>query len=296
MAITYCYFDNAPVYQADWQKSIGAILHDGVICGFFDDLFTYADGSGMQVKIKAGSAHIKGNYFYSDAEEILLINPAPTTAGQSRLDLVVCEVNWTTKVMSLKIVTGTAASSPTQPAMTRTSTIWQIPLALVTVETNVTNIAANAIIDRRSWALGTFDIPFIIGNGTTVVPAGVTPVPVIIPTPSKIVSVHLVSDLSGSITLDLWKGTYPTLPVLAGSIVASGNKPALSSAQVYTRRVWTEANYLTFESLNWPGSVFALSPTNSQERTWLLPNVESPATLRQVNMTLRFAKMITPVS
>jgi hypothetical protein len=295
MAITYFYFDNAPVYQADWQKTIGAVLYDGVICGFFDDLFTYADGSGMQVKVKAGAAHIKGNYFFSDEETILTIAAAPSTAGQTRHDLVVCEVDWLAKTMSLKVLTGTAGASPAAPALTRTSTVWQIPIARVTVGTNVTNIAATAIYDQRAWALGTFELPFIIGNGTTVVSSGTTPVPIIIPAPSRIVSVHIVSDLSGSITLDLWKANFPTIPVLAGSIIASGNKPALSSAQVYSRRVWTEANYLTLQSLNWPGSVFE-APVDPQTRTWMLANVESPATLRQVNLTLRFAKMISPVS
>jgi hypothetical protein len=295
MAITYFYFDNAPVYQADWQKTIGSIVRDGVICGFFDDLFTYADGSGMQVKVKAGAAHIKGNYFFSDEETILTIAAAPTTAGQTRNDLVICEVDWTAKTMSLKVLTGTAGASPTSPTTTRTSTVWQLPIARVAVGTNVTNIAAAAIYDQRAWALGTFDLPFIIGNGTTVVSSGATPVPIIIPTPSRIVSVHIVSDLSGSITLDLWKANFPTIPSSGGSIIATGNKPALSSTQVYSRRVWTEANYLTLQSLNWPGSVFETN-IDPQTRSWMLANVENPATLRQVNLTLRFAKMISPVS
>jgi hypothetical protein len=249
----------------------------------------------MQVKVKAGAAHIKGNYFFSDEETILTIATSPSTAGQSRFDLVVCEVDWAAKAMSLKVLTGTAGASPTVPATTRTSTVWQIPLARVTVGTSVTNIAADAVYDQRAWALGTFDIPFIIGNATTVVPVAASPVPVIIPAPSRIVSVHLVSDISGSISLDLWKANFPNIPVLADSIIHTGNKPALSSAQVYSRRVWTEASYLTLQSLNWSGSVFS-APVDSQTRTWLLPNVESSTTLRQVNLTLRLAKMISPVS
>jgi hypothetical protein len=206
----------------------------------------------MQVKVKSGAAHIKGNYFFSDEETILLIGAAPGTAGQSRYDIIVCEVDWTNKIMELKVVAGTASASPSMPSLTKTSTVWQIPLARVTVTNGDTNIPAASIHDLRAWALGTFDVPIVIGNGMQIITTGPVPVGIVIPTPSRIVSVHMIANETGSITVDLWKKAFHEYPpTITETIIASGHKPALASARIMSRRVWTEATTRTYKP--WTG-------------------------------------------
>lgn len=298
MTETYYFFDGQSLYQADWVKTIGKGLQDGVLCGVNNDLFVYGDASGMQVKIKSGACHIKGNYYFSDAERTLAIAAAPGVAGQSRYDLVVCEVNWTTKAMTTKVVTGTASATPSIPSLTRSSTIWQIALAMVVVAYGDANVAANKVYDYRSWALGCFDAPLIIGNGVSVIAAGVQPVGITIPGPAKIVAYYLVSDASGSITIDLWKDTYLNYPpTVADTIVNSSYKPALSSQQIKRLSVWNEATNINGSGANWPGHVIQSSPATFGNVYYLLANVEAtPATVKMVNLTLRCARMVAEQS
>lgn len=293
MTVSTYFFDNQPIYQNDWSFTLGKMLYDGVVCGVGNDLFVYGDASGMQVKVRSGMMHIKGHYYHSDAEQILAIAAAPGTAGQSRYDLIVGEVNWTNKTFTIKVVTGTAATTPALPALTRTSTIWQVPIASLTVDYGNTNVAANAVLDRRTWALGTFTIPLIIGNAATIISTGAAPIGIVIPNRSKIVRFYLVTDVTGSIVIDLWKdlyGNYP--PTVADTICNSSHKPALSAAQTSWRTVWNEATYINSYGTNWPGNVFSLTDL-STNYYYLLPNVDSVSSIKQVNLTLQFAKMIS---
>ncbi len=295
MTVNYYFFDTAPVYQAEWSKSIGKVIKDGVFCGVYNDLFVYADASGMHVKVKSGAAHIKGHYYFSDAEQILPISAAPGTAGQSRYDLVVLEVNWSTKSMAVKVVTGTAAASPSQPSLTKTSTIWQIALARVTVAYGDTNVPANKVQDYRPWALGTFEVPIVIGSGQSAITTG--PAPVAVPiNAAKIVRWSLVADQTGSIVIDLWKDhqwNYP--PTVADTIITTG-KPGLSAQRANFGTVWNEATYPNFNGGNWPGHAISASIDGNAAdygQWWILPNVDSAATVMMVNLTLTCARLVS---
>jgi hypothetical protein len=296
MTESYYYFDGQSLYQADWVKTIGKNLQDGVICGVDNDLFVYGDASGMQVKVKSGACHIKGNYYFSDAERTLAIAAAPGTAGQSRYDLVVCEVNWTTKVMTTKIVQGTASSTPSVPSLTRTSTVWQIPIALVTVAYGDTNVPATKVYDYRQWALGIFDVPLIIGNGVSTISTGAVPIGITIPNPAKIVSYTLVGNASGSIVVDLWKDVYLSYPpTVADTICNSSHKPTLSSVQKIRKTVWNEATNINGSGAYWPGHAIDGVPGNV-DVNYILANVDSVSGLTMVNLTLRCARMVAAQS
>jgi len=41
----------------------------------------------------------------------------------------------------------------------------------------------------------------------------------------------VIADQSGSIVIDVWKTSYPTLPTSSGDSIAGTEKPTLSSAQ-----------------------------------------------------------------
>lgn len=289
----YYFFDDQALYQAEWSKTIGKNLLDGVLCGVYNDLFCYGDASGMQVKVSTGAMHIKGHYYFSDAAQTLPISTAPSVAGQSRYDLIVGEVDWSNKNMSVKIVQGVASAAPVMPALTQSATVWQVPLARITISNGDTNVASSSVLDLRGWALGAFTIPLIIGSGIATIETGAIPSGIVIPNRSKIVGYSLVGDVSGSIVLDLWKDTYSNYPpTVADTLCDASHKPTLSSARTIKKSVWTEATYINESGAYWPGSVFSLSAPNT-ELNYLLANVDSIATLKQVNLTLIFARMVS---
>lgn len=296
MTISYYFFDGQSLYQADWVKTIGKGLQNGVLCGVLNDLFVYGDASGMQVKVKTGACHIKGNYYFNDAEQTLAIAAAPGKVGQSRYDLVVCEVDWSSKNMSVKVVQGTASASPALPTLTKSSTVWQISLALVTVAYGDTNVPATKVYDYRWWALGCFDVPLIIGNGVSAIGTGAQKVAVQVPGPAKCISYAIVGDASGSIVVDLWKDTYVNYPpTVADTICNASHKPTLSSAQKMRKSVWNEANNINGSGAYWPGYEIA-DPANFGNMSYLLANVDSVSGLLMVNLTLRFARAVSPQS
>lgn len=116
-----------------------------------NNLLTYADSSGMQVKVKVfnslSSAIIRGHMYQSTAEETLTIQAAESNP---RIDTVALKLDPSVNSIVLQIIKGTAAVSPVAPTLTQTDTgVFQFPIANVSVPANATTISAGNIIDRR---------------------------------------------------------------------------------------------------------------------------------------------------
>lgn len=106
------------------------------------------DGGGVtigtgtrQVVVAPVEAYQVGTLLMSDAA-VTRTYAAPPAAGQSRIDLVCAQVDWSvgdetsaeSLAGSIVVVQGTPAVTPAVPRVTRTSgVLWQTPLAQVTV-------------------------------------------------------------------------------------------------------------------------------------------------------------------
>jgi hypothetical protein len=143
-------FDSGPgsnVTEAQWGLMAKNWMQTGVIKGALNEHLTYADSSGLQVKVKSGNAWIQGFFFQTTAETILPISTPDVS--NPRIDRVAIQVDWTNNNISLVVLQGTPAASPTPPALTQSTAIWQISLAQVYVGANVSTIAAGNITDER---------------------------------------------------------------------------------------------------------------------------------------------------
>lgn len=161
MTKSYFPFDDgsgAEALESSWAKMARYWHGDGVLIGNGDNLKVYADSTGMQVKVKSGAAWLHGHYFESDAEETVAIDAADAT--NPRIDRVVLELSWTSDLIDIVVVKGTAAASPSAPALTQSSTIWQIPLAQVWVPASAATITAYDVMDER-----VYDASNLIGRG-----------------------------------------------------------------------------------------------------------------------------------
>ncbi len=153
MAKSYFPFDagaGANVMESQWTAMAEHWLGTGVIPSQLNELGVYADASGMQVKVRAGKAWIKGHYFQSTAEEVLAIGAANPT--NPRIDRVVVRLDWTNNNIDLAVIQGTPAGSPSAPALTQTSNVWEISLAQVLVDAAAVSIAADKVTDERVFA------------------------------------------------------------------------------------------------------------------------------------------------
>lgn len=141
------------------------VYSDGYIIGVLGHLDVTGPGAGMQVSVNSGAAYIKGVLYDQHIPQTLPIE-APQT--QKRIDLVVVEIvpfgggDNIEGRSRLKVKKGTPAAVPVAPSLTQTTTLWEYPLAEVTVDPGVSSIAANKVVSKRVPAA-----PFIPNNSIT---------------------------------------------------------------------------------------------------------------------------------
>lgn len=165
----YLPFDTGPganVTEDGWRKMMRHVngSQSGVCKGFQNDMQVYADSTGMQVKVKTGECLMRGHYGSNDTEKILPIAAAHATLA--RIDRVIIRADFLNNVISLEMLTGTAASTPAAPAVTQSSTIWETSLATVSVAAASVTVAAAAVIDDRVFTSAYAKYRRVIGTHT----------------------------------------------------------------------------------------------------------------------------------
>jgi hypothetical protein len=149
----------------DWDKHflqnfnnidnfIGAMAKNWPTIGVTAGLVVTA-GTGMTISVSPGGAVIQGHFFSLASAQSLTVLPADPT--YNRIDLVVLHLDWVKGDMSLSIVKGTAASIYAAAQITTNDSVWEIPLAEIVVNANVSSITSANITDKR----------FFVRNPTT---------------------------------------------------------------------------------------------------------------------------------
>lgn len=117
------------------------------------NLLVLGDNSGMQVRVNAGEAFVRGFYYYNSLQATVVI-PAAPSAGLSRIDSIVLNLDVVANSIVLAVVSGTAATTGTQvaPALTQTTTgIYQLLLANVNVTGGASSILSTDVTDWRTF-------------------------------------------------------------------------------------------------------------------------------------------------
>lgn len=143
------------VSQDRWSDMARLWRTTGVETGEGLELLGFGDSSGMQVKLKTGQAWIEGHYYENDAEKTLAI--ATADGSNPRIDNLVIEVDWVSRVVASKIVTGTPAATPAAPALVQNTSVWQLKIAEILVGTGVSTINAGDVTDYRYFSRAKMD-------------------------------------------------------------------------------------------------------------------------------------------
>lgn len=172
MTITYFPFGSgagSTVDEAQWAAMAQWFRETGVVPDA-NNFEVYGDASGMQVKVKTGSAIIQGVYVNSDAEVILSVTTAD--GSNPRIDRVILQVDWTANTVSLEMLDGTAAASPVAPTLTQDTSTWEISLAQVYVGAGVSTINSGNVTDEREFSLSGNDGAQLGGRVTKTISSG----------------------------------------------------------------------------------------------------------------------------
>lgn len=150
MAITAYPFENQDTTESQFSAWARELQDIGVVGSFGEaSLRVTADSTGMQVKVSAGAAIVRGFYLSSTAVETKTIDAA---TSQPRIDVVVARLDPAADTITLEVVKGTASATPTAPALTQTDTgIYEMPLAQVTVPASAATIATGNVAEVRPY-------------------------------------------------------------------------------------------------------------------------------------------------
>lgn len=105
-------------------------------------------GSGMAVIVGAGDGWIDGHKLVNTADLELTVDSAD--AILNRIDRVIFYADYTSREMGIEILKGTAAATPTAPALTRNTTRYEMSLATITINKQITAISQSMITDTRA--------------------------------------------------------------------------------------------------------------------------------------------------
>ena len=162
MAVTSGFFNSVNGDRRYNAEELGAIF-DGIIKdGVYSAMgqaFAVSVNGGMFINVGSGRAWFDHTWTYNDASIVLEVTQAPLY--MSRYDAVVLEVNKSEegRANTIKIVTGEATDNPQKPAMIKTTSIIQYPLAYILVEENVEEI----LPEKIEVTVGTDECPFCTG-------------------------------------------------------------------------------------------------------------------------------------
>lgn len=135
------------IYNAvDFAAYFGRLVSNGIFYGTATNL-QVGVSSGMGITVQPGAAWING-YSYENTTPLAL---TVTTANgvNPRIDRVVVRWSAVNRNIKLAIITGSAAASPSAPALTRNNDVWELGIADIAVAKGTVILVAGNITDTR---------------------------------------------------------------------------------------------------------------------------------------------------
>lgn len=142
-------FDSGDVDETTWSRMARVWGGTGIV-GYPGDTEAqvFADSSGMQIKVRAGQAQVRGHHWRSDGEVTKAIGA--NSSGNPRIDRVVLRLDPSANTLALAVLEGTPGASPSAPALTQTdSGTYELSLAKVAVGNGVSTITAGNVTEER---------------------------------------------------------------------------------------------------------------------------------------------------
>lgn len=135
------------IYNAeDFTNYLDLIVGNGVFPNPTTMLQVRAS-SGMNVIVGAGSGWIKGHKMVNTTDMTLTVTASDVVLP--RVDAVVFYVDYQTRTMGVTIKAGTPSNRAVAPSMQRDDDRWELCLAKIVVDKQVTSITASNITDTR---------------------------------------------------------------------------------------------------------------------------------------------------
>lgn len=135
--------DDRVYYAEDWARHLKKYFTNGI----FNNECNVLANNDMTITIKEGDANIEGYRYTNTGDLVKTIEMADGTLN--RIDNVVLRLDLTNRLISAQIIKGTFADKPVAPELVRTSTIYDLRLAKISIPAGTTTITQDLITDTR---------------------------------------------------------------------------------------------------------------------------------------------------
>lgn len=130
-------------YAEDWARHLKKYFTNGI----FNNELNVVANNDMTITIKEGDANIEGYRYTNTGDLVKTIDNADGTLN--RIDNVVLRLDLTNRLISAQIIKGTFADKPVAPELVRTSTIYDLRIAKISIPAGTTTITQDLITDTR---------------------------------------------------------------------------------------------------------------------------------------------------
>lgn len=153
MAIKSGFFNSVDGDRTYDAEDIGNYFNGLISNGVFESVgnkLVVTAASGMAVNIDSGRAFINSHWMSNDS--IVTLSLAASDVQYKRIDAIVIRLDISdgARSMGIYVKQGTNSLNPTAPALTRDETVYEICLAQIYINNNVTSISQSNITDTRA--------------------------------------------------------------------------------------------------------------------------------------------------
>jgi hypothetical protein len=148
--ITYGFFNAVNGDRRYSADQLGNYFKGLISNGVFEKVgkaFIVTSNNDMSINVGSGKAYINEKWIENDKTANYSIDASDT--AYARIDTVVIRLDYTARTISIKILKGTASPTPTAVSITRNNSVYDLKLAEVKVNANVTKITTSDISDYR---------------------------------------------------------------------------------------------------------------------------------------------------
>jgi len=138
--------DDRVLMAEEFLLYFSVMISEGIFPCIADNL-KVLPGNGLNIVVSVGSASLEmARLYHNDSPKTLPIAP---DIALPRINRVVVRCDKINRVTTAEILTGTPATNPVPPPLTRDVSVWELCLADIHVPANASAISAGNIIDTR---------------------------------------------------------------------------------------------------------------------------------------------------
>ena len=135
--------DDRVAYAEDFARHLAQYFTNGI----FNNGCQVNENNSMNVIVSEGSANINGYRYDNMSNKILIIENADGVL--SRIDNIVIRLDLVNRMITAQVIKGEFSNEPIEPDLVRTSTIYDLRIAKVSIPAGTTTITQDLIEDTR---------------------------------------------------------------------------------------------------------------------------------------------------